>query len=386
MFCEDIILVIVQENYNSLMHKITAYPKLTIYLVLILNIFLSDIYSQNQTPWTSPLQNCWEYKNDLMTTLKLASDNRNTIFLQNTIGDLFAINTRSGTITWKLEYGGTFNSNVVYANQTLLFLLTKRKETLDISNESFYREVEKDSGITTRSLTISNDSSSYVLKNDQYTYLVSDNGKVLAYDKIDTILWSYDYDSRISTVPELIDNKIVFGTSNKTILSVDTVTGKILKQINLPRTPTSNLVNNKKSYFVGDVLGNVYSIDKGSGRIKWRTKTGGKIISIKMFHEKLLIGSDDNYAYAISIKTGKKIWKRKLAGRVIGQTLLDAFTVAYVSQGTNIAALLSVESGEIVNKIVLDESLYFVSPPIYIDDKVIVATQKGIYAFSSRCK
>lgn len=64
------------------------------------------------------------------------------------------------------------------------------------------------------------------------------------------------------------------------------------------------------------------------GDLKWRFKTGGKIVSSPVIHQGLaLIGSADGNLYAIDIKTGREQWRYKTAGPVHSSPALYDNTV-----------------------------------------------------------
>jgi eukaryotic-like serine/threonine-protein kinase len=77
---------------------------------------------------------------------------------------------------------------------------------------------------------------------------------------------------------------------------------------------SSPIIVNETIYF-GSEDGNLYAIDKQSGKQLWRFKTGGPVDSTPAIYGNIsYFGSFDGYYYAVNTRTGKLIWKFKTGG------------------------------------------------------------------------
>ena len=57
---------------------------------------------------------------------------------------------------------------------------------------------------------------------------------------------------------------------------------------------------------------NFYCLEKKSGKLKWRFKTGGTIISSPFIsNDQVLFGSNDGFLYSLNVFTGAESWRFK---------------------------------------------------------------------------
>jgi outer membrane protein assembly factor BamB len=71
--------------------------------------------------------------------------------------------------------------------------------------------------------------------------------------------------------------------------------------------------------YVGDWLGNVYSLDKRSGRIQWTAHTGGAVKGgVAVSGDRLFVGSYDGHLYAFDRRNGRRLWRQSGDPRLVG--------------------------------------------------------------------
>jgi len=81
-------------------------------------------------------------------------------------------------------------------------------------------------------------------------------------------------------------------------------------------TESSPLVANGLVY-IGDWLGEVYAIDKRTGKLRWKFQTGGKIKgSVAEVGGTVYVGSYDGHVYALNALTGKELWRASVQARL----------------------------------------------------------------------
>ena len=66
----------------------------------------------------------------------------------------------------------------------------------------------------------------------------------------------------------------------------------------------------KDTVYVGSYDGNLYALDKNTGKIKWQFSTGNCIrTSVAASQDKIFFESRDGHCYAVDAKTGEELWK-----------------------------------------------------------------------------
>ncbi len=162
--------------------------------------------------------------------------------------------------------------------------------------------------------------------------------------------------------------------------------------------PTAISFNaNDKTIIVGDQKGIVSSIKiekidfeiskrekKGKKTTNniWKFRVGAEVSNINFTPRGLLITSLDNFAYLISAGKGNLIWKKRLAGRISEKPLvLDNYAlITTIAEPT--ISVVELSTGRVINKIILEDENFVTANPIKTQNKIIVPTSKGLYAFS----
>src|ERR1051325_12052618 len=90
----------------------------------------------------------------------------------------------------------------------------------------------------------------------------------------------------------------------------------------------------------------IYAIDKTSGRLRWRVRTGAAIQAVLAGEKWVLATSLDNFVYCLSPQNGVKIWKRQLAGRVTAPPLVLRNQVLLAPLVGDEGVVLNLEDGK----------------------------------------
>lgn len=96
----------------------------------------------------------------------------------------------------------------------------------------------------------------------------------------------------------------------------------------------------------------------------------------------MLITSLDNFVYLISVEKGNLIWKRRLGGRISGKSLVLDNCALITTIVEPAISVVDLSTGRLINKIILEDENFVTANLIKVQNKVIVPTSKGLYAFS----
>jgi len=231
------------------------------------------------------------------------------------------------------------------------------------------------------------------------TTLIADkNGNLYSIYKNDGIFnWQKTLGVKLSAPPYFYADKAILGTIDKQLIILNLGEGKTYKKLELPVIPTAISFNsNDETLIVGDQKGIVSSIKiekidfeiskkekkKKTKYVSWKFRLGAEVSDISFTPRGLLITSLDNFAYLISAEKGDLIWKKRLAGRISEKSLvLDNYAlITTIAEPT--ISVFGVSTGRLINKIILEDENFATANPIKIQNKIIVPTTGGLYAFS----
>ena len=354
-------------------------------LLMCFVLFPLVSWAQAKSAWVNPLRQCWVFSSGEMTSFKVASDNDKTIILPTSGGSVTGIDIQKGQIIWNTRIGENLASELTSKNGNILILGSLPTRNPEPLPSLGLFSIDVNSGISSlfvqEEISISNEEV-FVMATEKSIVIATRHGQVVAIDKEQRKeIWKRKMELEIVSQPRIHDGKIYFGTTNRSVVVLALDTGNILNQLPIGRVP-SRLTIYKNNIYIGDRMGEVRARKIGSSKDQWVTKTGGEISEIVLYKKVILVSSNDNFEYAILRDTGKKIWKRKLAGRIIGKTVIDDEILVLLTHGSKEALFIDLDDGAIVNRITLSESQYFVSPPILLADKLILPTNEGLVAFS----
>ncbi|NNE66006.1 MAG: PQQ-binding-like beta-propeller repeat protein [Pyrinomonadaceae bacterium] len=339
------------------------------------------VWGFGQTDWASPLKKCWEFSSPEMTRFSPASDNA-YIFISTSKGSILAINQSSGAIEWTADLGGNFRTDLDVINGRLFATAIFDSRG---SNSTVIRKVNSLTGVPFWRYSGDEDRLTYLSADkEQNIYLADPRGVIISLTKLGEVRWKSVFETGITTPLRYHGPQILVGTSSNSLIVIDRETGRISSQVNLSRTPSSLRVSDEGRIFVGDERGEVYGYTAEFSRI-WKAKTGAGVTQIDVFRGDPIVISKDNFVYRISAASGKKLWKRKLAGRIFGGVMVDSMHQVFLTSGASTAIILNLTNGNLINKIDFDAP--FVSAPIRTQTGFAVPTETGIASVAAgNCK
>ncbi len=113
--------------------------------------------------------------------------------------------------------------------------------------------------------------------------------------------------------------------------------------------------------------GQVYALDKKTGKLKWLYKTNGKIYSTPAVEgQYVVVGSSDNNIYGLALSTGKLVWKAAALRPVLGSPVIKN-GVAYIGSSDGHFRALSLKTGKLVWDFDQVKGFVVTKPLIYQD-------------------
>jgi outer membrane protein assembly factor BamB len=362
----------------------------TIYLsALHLLCLIQFLPAQNVLPasdWNAPFQKCWEFETSRLSVFPPLTDKKQTIFQILDDGTLTAIDAASGKTVWRSQFGGEIVSNAFFEDSKL-YLVSKIIDD-EKDSEFVLRTISAATGLTLwqKSFPFNESGKLFVSSGNNSIIIVSDTGQILLNERTaGAEAWRKDLPTEITSVPFLFENKIFIGTVENKFLAFSVSNGEIVFKLDLPHAPTGNLFVSVETLVVGDRAGNILAFRLADRKLLWKARTGAQIVDITEVSGNFLVSSNDGFVYLLAARNGDRIWKRRLAGRPIGKPPVSNNYALLQTIDGGAATILDLVSGKTVNQIFLGENVFSAGGAVFIDNRIVIPTNKGLLAFSQNC-
>lgn len=346
--------------------------------------------------FTVPFKLCYQKPDKNIAVFDIASDKVKAIFLPLQSGKIAKINltdeVSNNSLIWISDLGGEISSDVIF-DDGKVYLITKTFEkNLKENNESIESakqiirhtlwSLDSETGLTHWQLGFNSDA---IVSLDIYQdkiFLIAKDGTINWIRKSDPQKTLNKYLTQIiSSPPKFFEDKIYIGTEDNMILTLSADKSEIVSKLPTVQSPASNLAAAEGKLFWGERRGFVNLLDTNNNNLIWSVRYGGEISSLTLVANGILATSLDNFVYFTSLQKGKKVWRRRLAGRILEKPLIVGNFAVLITAADNNAVVLDLRNGKIVNQISLADIGFVLSKPLLLHNSLVFATNKGVFSF-----
>ena len=224
---------------------------------------------------------------------------------------IFAISRNDGHTLWDVKIAGDFFSSPCLVNEAIVIgSLDHKIYCIDLRGNMLWDHVTDGEVWSSPSL------------DGEYIFVGSDDGNIYSLNIDGSLRWKTKLNGMIrSSSPCLsLEEKILFcGTHEGGMYCLDSYTGSIKwsKVIPKPVLSSPTLIQNKVIFATSN--NTVYCLDSGDGKRVWEFETGDKVWSSPSLVENdkmLYFGCLDSHIYGVNISLGKQEWKFPTMGMV----------------------------------------------------------------------
>ncbi len=130
----------------------------------------------------------------------------------------------------------------------------------------------------------------------------------------------------------------------------------------------------KKTLYIGSYDHNLYALDLKTGEFLWKYATEGGIVTRPfVYRDRLIFGSEDKVAYAISL-SGRLVWTCPTKGRIRSSAVVDFDHAFFGSDDSNLYAI-NAQNGRIIWQYAAMGPIR--SSPVLGDEFVYVGSEDG---------
>ncbi|MBI3653369.1 MAG: PQQ-binding-like beta-propeller repeat protein [Acidobacteria bacterium] len=333
----------------------------------------------SHSPLALPFKRAWFYADDITTLATTADEAR--IYLPLVAGRVVCLERETGARVWLSEPGGVICAPVAIGDKVVYIASRKLAEDGSEAGAAL-RAVDKITGLTLWAKDYPRAFTSPLTVTKERLYAGCADGALYALSSTDgEILWQAATQDVIYGGVLITENAIYFGSDDGALRGVEVDKGRELWKFQTAGHIRAAPVADDHDFYFGSSDGYFYAVNQVSGKVKWKSRAGAAIAAVPVIvGDKILVASFDNFIYALARSTGNKIWKRRLENRLTAAPLVegDALMIAPI-RGDHVAVFLLAD-GRRVNFYRLDKALEIVSAPVFTDNLLLLATDKGLLA------
>jgi len=150
--------------------------------------------------------------------------------------------------------------------------------------------------------------------------------------------WQHDLGGTIVLSPVTTDAGPLFLTDRNEAVLLASADGREIWRQLLGGRPTSSSSSGSHAW-VGLEDGRVLAFQTGSHDVQWTRVLSGASLAMTPAGDRLLVGSADNFLYALRVKDGGVAWRWRTGGDVTGAAATDARRVFFVSSDATLRAI-----------------------------------------------
>ena len=379
--------------------SIPKLPEIFLYfrICILLSVLFVPLRGQTTAANEFPAQPCWQFPLKNSSKHQFASDNiRNIPFIRDN-NFIDSIDVTTGKINWSFDAGGVI-SHQILINSEYTYLANTVKKSSSEEDILILRSISDYSGLTIWKTEIEFNSDFVNKITPEQTYIYDFKNGLLVRSNLCYVHVNKS-DGKLKWKKCIASDSIRFGNSEMTsdavvdisagilafsdrnylyLLAVET--GEIVTKIATGSEITAISLIDKSTVIYGDKKGNIRSLNIGNKKVSWTVNSGGAISGIVKTEKGLLVSSFDNFVYMLDISSGRKIWKKRFAGRIRVKPFVKKNLAIIVGDEKN-SYFVNVSDGRIVKQISLPENEYFFQFNGFIDEYYFFLTDKRILVY-----
>jgi len=290
-----------------------------------------------------------------------------TVFVVSGDKNVYALDATDGSEQWLFETEGEVDSSPVVADDTVYVWSDRIVYALDAADSTEQWRFEAGSV------------SSPVIVGDT-VFVRPDHGSLFVVDATNgTELWRFESDTlgygSMNLGPAIMDGT-VFLEGEENLYALNVADGTEQWRFEVFGGVNSEIVVHDDTVFFGDSYSNVYALDAAEGTEKWRFETEEDIYSSpKVVNETVFVKTWNGF-YALDIADGTEEWRIESIHIDFPPTVVE--DTVYVGGSSDVYAVDANDGTELWH--IRVDRWSDISQPIVVNDKIVVASDGGVYA------
>lgn len=318
-----------------------------------------------------------------------------TVFPQPAVSPLFcrvstADNKIYDTKAWSVYTGSPIRATPLVKGQ-YVYIGNAQGEFMALDKKTGATRWEYKTGNAIHSSAITDDNRLFFADNRQTVYALNEtSGRLLWKFDMEASLdypWRYDY---YQSSPVLYDNKLLIGGEDGFLYALDPRTGKLVWKYKAKGIIRSTATVYRNTVLFGDTEASLYALDLKTGKERWQYRINGDTMKNENYGfdrraitsspvvkgNKVIFGARDGFLYCVNADNGQNIWKvdHRVSWVISTVAIKDSFVVTGTSDGRFVQAV-SLETGREIWKFRTPLAVW--ASPLIAGNKVYAGTFDG---------
>ncbi|GIV76910.1 MAG: hypothetical protein KatS3mg050_1304 [Litorilinea sp.] len=210
-------------------------------------------------------------------------------------------------------------------------------------------------------------------------YFGASDKRLYAVDSQGLFRWSYRAGDNVATRPAVVHDRVIFGSEDRTVVGLDTVTGALAWQVQVGGPVVSDPAVDGSVAIMGADDGAVYGLDVDTGTIRWTFATEGPVEAGVVVRDGIVyVASRDGTLTALEAQDGQERWQVTL-GTGGGSAFRTAPAVGaeaiWLVDAAGTLFIVDRERGR--QRWESTEWVTYVGPPLALADQALVPRKDG---------
>lgn len=370
--------------------RLGIFPKRLLLLLSLLAPQQSAAFSRNPPAEASkfslgnPLIVKWDY--GIAQTLNLTpAVSGEAVYLPLPGGELVALRLSDGKLNWRTETGGEISAAPV-ADERVLYLASQTHGGVEGADklEGSLRALSTGSGVAVWARRLSTPLKGSLVLTERGIFGLGTDNRLYAFDReTGSTRWILNHTSLLSVSPVAQGQNLYVGGADGSLLAIDQNSGGIVRRYRTRGALVTSAAVAGQRVFVSSADGDVYSFDESSGKTAWQVRNGVGVQTLVATPRGLIATSSDNFAYLLSLRRGKRLWKKQLPGRVAAPPAATADHSFFCPLSGDECLVLDLKNGRKVNRLIVGEDNNTSATPLLAGRVILLTTRRGVLALTN---
>lgn len=328
---------------------------------------------------SQPFERVWRYETNALSGFRPGGD-ATLVVVPLLDGKFVALNPSDGNLLWTAEPGGEASASPLVTTESVV-IATARTGS---GSQGMLRALDRGTGLALWVRELAKPAVSELTFANGKIFFGSSDGSIYAV-RADSgaVVWAFATRGIVRGQILLTEHEVLIGSDDGALYALDRELGTEHWRVQTGGAIVGRPALTDRRLYVTSGDGVTTAIDRTTRKVLWRARTGAAIEAgpVVVGRDGLLIASFDNFVYLLDARTGDRLWKRRMRGRIVSEPILGSEERAIVAPlRDDRLTVLGVRDGNRLGAFALEPGDALVAPPLVTGTMLLLSTDSGLVA------